>query len=82
MSVDLHEAEHVLSILGYQGDKRETWDPRNPDEVDSARRTFDDLRKKGYAAHKVKKDGSEGAVITEFDPEAGKIIMLKPMAGG
>lgn len=79
---DLYTDEHVLSVAGYQGDLRSTWDPKNQDEVDSAKATFDRLKKQGYTAHKVKKDGSEGEIIREFDPEAGKIIMMKPMAGG
>ena len=71
-----------ISVMGKEGDTKVIWDASKPDEVESARRTFDDLKKKKYIAFKVKKDGSQGEVISEFDPDAEKIILAPPMSGG
>lgn len=73
----------VMSIMDSTGDKKELWNPENQDEVASARATFNKLRGKGYLAYKVRgKDGDKGEQITEFDPDAGALIMAPPMAGG
>jgi hypothetical protein len=72
----------TMRIIDMTGDTKIIWDSSKQAEVDNARRTFDDLRKKKYNAYSVKKDGEKGVVITEFDAEAEKIIMAPPMAGG
>lgn len=64
------------------GDTKLIWDGGNQDEVDAARETFKRLKGKGYAAYAVKKDGEKGKVVTEFDPEAEKIIMAPAVVGG
>jgi len=71
-----------LRAMGYAGDIKVIWDPEKPDEVDVARRTFDELKEKGYNAYSVKRRGDKGEVVRKFDPEAEKIIMAPPMAGG
>lgn len=71
-----------MATMGRQGDTKMTWDANNPDEVDAARKTFKELRAKGYLAYSVKKDGDKDVQITEFDPHAQKIIMAMPMRGG
>lgn len=66
-----------------QGDVKKLWNPANADEVADARRSFDDLRSKGYLAFKVtSKNGEKGEQIAAFDPTAGAIIMVPPMQGG
>lgn len=71
-----------LATMGRQGDTKLMWDPANEPEVENARRTFDDLRGKGYLAFAVKTKGAKGEQIRAFDPDASKIIMAPPMAGG
>ncbi len=71
-----------LCVMDHTGDTKLLWDRTRPDEVDAARDTFTNLRKKGYLAYKVKTDGGQGEVITEFDPTAEKIILAPPVAGG
>ena len=67
----------------YAGDKREMWDPNNPEQVESARQTFEFLvKEKKYKAYAAKADGEKGELITKFDPSAGKIIMAPAMVGG
>ena len=71
-----------LIEMGKSGDTRVTWDSRNQAEVENARRTFVELRAKGYLAWSVKRDGEKNEQITVFDPHAERIIMGAPMRGG
>ena len=79
---DPGEGKSVLHVLDKTGDTKQVWDSRNEAEVEVARAAFDSLTKKGYLAFSVKKDGSKGEVIREFDPKAEKIILSPPMQGG
>ena len=73
----------VMQIMDAQyGHKNEVWDPNNGDEVETAQNTFDDLRAKGYIAFRVDRAGEKAEIMTEFDPEAGKMIMSPAPAGG
>lgn len=71
-----------LATMGRAGDTKLIWDAGNEPEVENARRTFDDLRGKGFLAFAVKAKGEKGAQIREFDADAEKIIMVPPMRGG
>lgn len=71
-----------MRVLDHTGDTRSIWDPSKPDEVEAAKATFDALRAKGYLAYSVKRDGDKGEVMREFDPQAGKVILCPPLAGG
>jgi len=72
----------MLHVLDGTGDTKVIWDPKNPDEVEAAKAQFDVLRKKGFLAYTVNKKGDKGEVITKFDPDAEKIILSPPIAGG
>lgn len=72
-----------MAVMGTAGDTKVLWDTDNQDEVANARRTFDDLvGKKKYLAFAVKKGGEKGEQVREFNPEAGKLILVPPMQGG
>jgi len=71
-----------MRILDETGDSKLIWDSENKDEVDAAKAQFNSLKKKGFTAYNVKKDGKAGTVMREFDPDAGKIIMTPAKAGG
>ena len=75
-------ATGMLCCLDKTGDTKVVWDYKDDDSVAAAKATFDALKKKGHIAYSVKKDGSAGEVIREFDPKAEKIIMSPPMVGG
>jgi hypothetical protein len=75
-------AQGTMEVLDHTGDTKLIWDSERKEEVKNAKRTFDDLRKKGYIAHSVKKKGGKGKVITEFDSEAERLILTPPLAGG
>ena len=71
-----------ILILDQSGHIKQIWDRSVPDEVGMARKTFDKMLAKGYAAFRVKKDGSQGEKIKEFDPEAEKMILAPALRGG
>lgn len=77
------EPHGTMSVLGKEGDTKVIWNPDNRDEVDQARSTFDNLKRKGFTAFSVKgKDGEKDQMIHEFDPQAARIIMVPRVAGG
>jgi hypothetical protein len=71
-----------MCVMDESGDTKIIWDSKNADEVDNAREQFNRLLKKGFIAYTVAKNGKQGEIIREFDPEAEKIILSPPMAGG
>jgi hypothetical protein len=71
-----------LKVEGGAGDTKIVWDKNNADEVQSARETFDRLRGKGFSAFAVTRTGGKGTMISEFDPDAEKIILAPRFAGG
>jgi hypothetical protein len=72
-----------MAIMGPEGDTKTIWDADKPEEVENARRTFNELREKGYYAYQVKgDDASKGERMTEFDPDAERMIMAPPLMGG
>jgi hypothetical protein len=79
---EVESVKNVLSIPSPDGDTRIMWDPRIPGEVATAKAAFDTARGEGMAAHTVGVAGEAGEVIRDFDPEQGKIVMVKPLAGG
>jgi hypothetical protein len=72
----------VIVILDRSGDTRHTWDRRNADEVTEMRDLFDRMIKKGYQAWSVTRKGDKDRRITEFDPEAEKVIFAPALVGG
>jgi hypothetical protein len=71
-----------LHVMDETGDTKLIWDKSNRDEVKNAEETFDRLKKKGFIAYSVDKEGGKGKVISAFDADAQKIIMSPAMAGG
>lgn len=71
-----------MSILGREGDTKLIWSSENADEVAQARKTFDELTKKGFSAFTVKRMGGQGERITKFDPEEEKMILVPQLHGG
>lgn len=72
-----------MAIMDRSGDSKLIWDKDNADEVENAKRTFDDLKKKGFIAYKVEgEQGDKGEIIKKFDPTAERLIMAPPLVGG
>lgn len=74
--------KHEMSILDETGDTKIVWDEDTPAEVESARNSFDTMKRKGYVAYRVNKKGDQGEVMDRFDPSAEKMILSPQMKGG
>ena len=73
----------IMHTLDKTGDVRTSWDPNKGEEVDQARRQFEALTKKGYAAFRVAGlDWKKGEQVRTFDPKAERIILIPQVAGG
>lgn len=72
----------VLVVLDQSGDTRHTWDRDNAEEVSEMRALFERMVKKGYQAWSVKRGGDKDRRITEFDPDAEKVIFAPALVGG
>lgn len=72
-----------LAIMGQDGDTKIVWSVDQTAEVNNARETFQRLRKDGYLIYRVVGDkGDKGEQMTEFDPNAGRMIAAPAMRGG
>lgn len=71
-----------LCELSSLGDVKTIWSKDNDDEIEAAREQFNKLKKKGYLAFKVKKDGDKGEMVDKFEEEAEKYILTPPVRGG
>lgn len=72
-----------LATMGKSGDLKIIWDPDKQEEVDAAKKQFEDMKKKGYVAFSVVgAKGEKGEVVRTFDPKAERIILAPPMVGG
>lgn len=83
LETELQPTQGMLRCIDETGDTKIIWDRSSPDEVAAARATFNSLKAKGYLAYDVKgKDGTKGLVVSEFDPNAERLIMAPRMVGG
>jgi len=75
--------QHMMHTLDRTGDQRVIWSADEPEEVEAARDTFKRLTKAGYMAYKAEgRKGDRGEQIRTFDPDAERIILVKPHQGG
>lgn len=73
----------TMNVLTGAGDTKIIWDSAHREEVESARRHFDELIGKRYLAFKAEgREGSKGEQIRKFDPALERIIMVPPSVGG
>jgi hypothetical protein len=77
------ENQILISMMTGYGDLKKVWNAANQDEVEDAKRSFNHLVKdKKYLAFRVNADGSNGEQMREWDPTAGKMVLVPPIAGG
>lgn len=79
--IEEHEGG-VIVILDSSGDTKHIWDRANTVEVEEARSLFDRMKAKGFQAWSVSRKGDKDQRITEFDPQAEKIIFAPALQGG
>jgi hypothetical protein len=74
--------KNQLKIMDQTGHLNFTWDAEKDDEIEEARKAFDEYRRKGYSAFRVRKGGERGPRIDSFDPDAEQMIMAPQLQGG
>lgn len=70
-----------MRILGRTGDTKILWNVDNKEEIKSAKEIFEKRIKEGWSAFK-EESGEKGERIKIFDPNADRIILVPPIAGG
>jgi len=69
--------------LNEEGDTKIIWDANDPASVATAKAAFDKAKREGMLAYRAEGEkGRRGTQIREFDPDAERIILVKPQAGG
>jgi hypothetical protein len=71
-----------LKILDTNGHTSTTWDSTNADEVETARRIFNDLTDRGYRAFRMNREGTDGVPKRTFDPAAKETLLVPPIHAG
>jgi hypothetical protein len=82
MNTEETKTHGVLEYMNHTGHTEVKWDKSKDIEVQGAKAQFDLLVSKGYAAFKLKSDGTQGEQIREFDPNAERILLTTARAGG
>ena len=73
-------AMNEFKVLDPNGHTRTAWDTANADEVETARRVFDDLMSRGYRAFKM--GAGEGVPKSTFDPKDKETLLVPPIRAG
>ena len=80
---------HIMKVMDRNGHTTVTWDPREPSSVNDARREFERLVGEGYSAFSMNVVSENGIIVEEkgervdeFDPQAGKLMMVPQLRGG
>ena len=72
----------VMVILDRSGDTKHIWNRNNADEVETMRDLFNRMIAKGMQAWSVTRKGDKDRRVTEFDPQAEKVIFAPALVGG
>ena len=74
-------AMNEFKVLDPTGHTSTTWDTARPDDVERARRVFNDLMKRGYRAFRMGAAG-EGLPTGTFDPQDKETLLVPPIRAG
>jgi hypothetical protein len=75
-------AMNEFKVLDPNGHTRTTWDTSSPEEVDAARRIYEDLVKRGYRAFRMEGGAGEGVPKNAFDPKDRETLLVPPIRAG
>src|SRR2546425_1196627 len=71
---------HVI-LLGARGDREIQWDAADPESTAKARKAFEGYVAARFLAFSTPQPGGDATRVTEFDPEAGEIVITRPLIG-
>lgn len=81
--------QHVMNVMDTTGHTTVTWNPEDAASVRDARTEFADLIRRGFSAFRMNVVSENGIIveekgerISEFDPQAGKVMMVPHLRGG
>lgn len=73
-------AMNEFKVLDPNGHTRTAWDTDSPEEVETARRIFDQLMGRGYRAFRM--GAGEGVPQRNFDPQDKETLLVPPIRAG
>lgn len=75
-------AMNEFKVLDPNGHTRTTWDTSSAEDVENARRVFNDLMKRGYRAFRMDERAGEGVPRSAFDPKERETLLVPPIRAG
>ncbi|HEV2432352.1 MAG TPA: hypothetical protein VGT43_12660 [Burkholderiales bacterium] len=75
-------AMNEFKVLDPNGHTRTSWDTSNPEEVERARRIFNDLMNRGYRAFRMNGGAGESVPKSAFDPKDKETLFVPPIRAG
>jgi hypothetical protein len=75
-------AMNEFKVLDPNGHTRTAWDAGNAEEVETARRIFNDLMSRGYRAFRMNEGAGEGVPKSGFDPKDKETLLVPPIRAG
>jgi hypothetical protein len=75
-------AMNEFKVLDPNGHTRTGWDTTSPEEVENARRIYNELIKRGYRAFRMERRGGEGVPARAFDPQDKETLLVPPIRAG
>lgn len=73
---------NTFTVIAGNGDFKLSFNPENSDEVAVAKKTFNDLIKKGMKAYVDTNSKSRRKEVTAFSPEHTKLVFTPALTGG
>ena len=75
-------AMNEFKVLDPSGHTRTTWDTGDPEQVETARRLYNQLMKSGYRAFRMEERGGQGVPASGFDPSDKETLLVPPIRAG
>ncbi len=75
-------AMNEFKVLDPTGHTSTRWDADSPQQVETARRVFEDFMKRGYRAFKMDTGAGEGVAKSAFDPQDKETLLVPPIRAG
>lgn len=75
-------AMNEFKVLDPNGHTRTTWDAASPEEIENARRIYDELVRRGYRAFRMQEGGGDGVPTKGFDPREKETLLVPPIRAG
>jgi hypothetical protein len=75
-------AMNEFNVLDPNGHTRTMWDTSNAEQVETARRIYNEFMRDGYRAFRMDKASGEGVPQGSFDPRDKETLLVPPIRAG